>query len=208
MRHKTLKHMSVAMVSGLVETLLDDARSQLPVSKKSRKRSVQQNPLKIRSSPRNSRMSAAPEATPSVNVLQEVGSIGTSSVDSEQELKDNNSGVEKLALFKCQLCEFKSGYKHSLERHIQKKHELLDEVLYCPRSFCSLTFTTRWAKEQHVAQCLLVCQREECGKLFDRKDKFQQHIRMHKRMDDKYLTLKHIINNHVKFCLTVQLEFK
>ena len=207
-RHNTRCHKSVSMVSGLVESLVDDSfelsnmceyerirarrikenkallellfpRPQVPASKKFRKHSVKKIPLKTRSSPRNSRMSA--EATPSVAVFEEVVSTGTSSVVDTGELS------VKSALFQCQVCEFKSGYKHSLERHIKKKHELLDELLSCFRPFCNLTFSTRWAMEHHVGQCLLVCQREEChGKVFDRVDKFQQHTRMHKRMDEDY----------------------
>ena len=88
--------------------------------------------------------------------------------------------------FQCQLCGFKSGHNHSLKRHIVKKHQSLDEMIPCPRKFCSLSFSTRSEKEIHVNQCWLMCPRVECNKkIFSRPDKFQQHIRMHKRMDEK-----------------------
>ena len=88
--------------------------------------------------------------------------------------------------FLCQLCGFKSGHNHSLKRHIVKKHQSLDEMIPCPRKFCSLSFSTRSEKEIHVNQCWLTCPRVECNKkIFSRPDKFQQHIRMHKRMDEK-----------------------
>ena len=89
-------------------------------------------------------------------------------------------------VIQCSLCSFKTSHKHSLKRHIVNKHEPLAVNLPCPRSFCSQTFPTRYEKEIHVPQCYLICSRDECGgKMFIRPDKFQQHLRMHKKMDAK-----------------------
>jgi hypothetical protein len=94
--------------------------------------------------------------------------------------------VKEVEQFECPLCSFKSKFKHSYLRHKQKKHELLEESLPCPRSFCSLTFTTRGEKEKHVTGCWLICKRQDCSlKKFSRADKYDQHFRMHRRLDEK-----------------------
>ena len=88
--------------------------------------------------------------------------------------------------FDCTVCSFKSKHKHSYLRHQHKKHEPLEESLPCPRSFCSLTFITRGEKEKHVKGCWLICKRHECSfKKFSRPDKYDQHLRMHRRFDEK-----------------------
>ena len=104
----------------------------------------------------------------------------------EENVEESTDKVDEISLkFLCSLCSFVSSHKHSLQRHIYKKHRTLEDHLPCPRSFCGLTFATRWEKEEHVAGCWLTCQRVECsGKAFSRPDKYQQHLRMHKRMDE------------------------
>ena len=88
--------------------------------------------------------------------------------------------------FTCVICSFGSSYKHSMERHMMKIHEQLDELIPCERSFCSLSFDTRWEKEKHMINCWLACPRENCPrKQFSRPDKFKQHLRMHARLDEK-----------------------
>ena len=85
----------------------------------------------------------------------------------------------------CLICEFKCRRKLGLSRHVMKQHQPLEEPLPCSRSFCDLTFPTRWQKEIHVAKCWLICQEEHCNhKQFRRQDKYNQHLRMHKRRDD------------------------
>ena len=100
-----------------------------------------------------------------------------------------SSGVEQedtSKKFNCSICSFKTNHRHSLDRHLKKKHEELDENILCSRSFCSLSFTTRSDKEKHTLECWLTCPREQCtGKRFSRPDKFKQHIRMHTVMDKK-----------------------
>ena len=128
---------------------------------------------------------------PPIAPLCKASSSDESSEDDSYSL-DNldermNSSSDGKTYFGCSLCNFMTSHKHSLQRHIINKHEVLQDLLPCPRSFCSQTFSTRWEKEEHVAQCWLSCQsqREECqGKVFIRPDKFQQHLRMHKRMDE------------------------
>ena len=113
-------------------------------------------------------------------------SAAESNKSEESAAVSNKSDDSFSTLFHCSLCSFKSKHRHSLKRHIKKKHEMLEENLSCPRSFCSLTFPTRWEKEQHVSRCWLTCNRELCkSKKFGRPDKYQQHLRMHKRMDEK-----------------------
>ena len=90
--------------------------------------------------------------------------------DDLKELPASDSGVSKK--FSCHICYFKCSQKHSLKRHIVQKHESLEEQLPCPMSFCNLSFFTRWEKEEHVAKCWLVCQRDICnGKQFRRPEK-------------------------------------
>ena len=87
--------------------------------------------------------------------------------------------------YSCLICDFKCNRKYGLMRHIVKKHQSSKEPLSCPRSFCDLSFSTRWQKERHVAECMLVCPEKHCdGKQFRRQDKFNQHLRKHQRRDD------------------------
>ena len=106
----------------------------------------------------------------------------------EQHLESEESVTGDVITnkFQCAQCTFKSNHKHSLGRHVVKKHGTLDNNLPCPRKYCSQTFPTRYEKEIHVPQCFRICPREECnGKKFIRQDKFDQHTRMHIRMEAK-----------------------
>ena len=101
----------------------------------------------------------------------------------QDEVGTSKGNVTKQ--YSCIICEFKCRRKDGLLRHIVKKHQSLNEPLSCPRSFCELSFSTRWQKESHVAECWLICPQKQCkGKQFRRQDKFNQHLRMHQRMDD------------------------
>ena len=115
----------------------------------------------------------------------EILDIDFNSASGEEDIYAT-ADVKEVEQFECPLCSFQSKFKHSYLRHKQKKHEPLEESLPCPRSFCSLTFTTRGEKEKHVTGCWLICKRQDCSlKKFSRADKYDQHLRMHRRLDEK-----------------------
>ena len=148
------------------------------------------------SSPRSKTVRADPIVVVVSESIEVAGAAAGTSQDDEPTVHveslqvkevahEGGDGQRQLKTFCCSVCNFKCRKKCSLKRHIEKKHKALDPPLPCPRSFCSLFFSTRWEKECHVSQCWLICERDLChGKKFERPDKYEQHCRMHKKKDE------------------------
>ena len=200
-RHVKRVHKSVALVSSVVDFVIHEAVSVISLCKYERIRrdNMIENGRMLEilfpTDEDKQKMSKPKESIKKTNVKGDSQVIGPSTragvikcnSDNNDDLKDlpaSDSGVSKK--LSCHICYFKCSQKHSLKRHIVKKHEPLEEQLPCPRSFCNLSFFTRWEKEEHVAKCWLVCQRDICnGKQFRRPEKYQQHLRMHRKQDEK-----------------------
>ena len=177
----------------LFETLFPQ---EIPIRKTIKKKKVS-NFIHQHKTRRSARLASEPGSSdgsgvqvspqPHPHVLPNPSATSETVVDTRaaiEEVQQVNEITEKL--LQCHLCSFKTRHRHSLARHIMKKHEELEEKLPCPRSFCKLTFATRGEKEQHVTQCFLVCNQEPCEfKKFDRPDKYKKHLRMHQRKLEK-----------------------
>ena len=200
-RHVTRVHKSVGVVSNVVDKIIEEAVLVIGLCEYERIRrdNIQEKSRLFESlfpSDDDKDAQKKPKLKKSNMKVdsQETGSstrLGRSEVkntDLNGDPKDMptvGSGESQPKKFSCSDCDFKCSQKHSLKRHIVKKHQPLEEHLPCPRSFCNLSFSTRWEKEQHVPQCWLVCHRELCnGKRFRRPQKYEQHFRMHKRKDE------------------------
>ena len=202
-RHILRLHKNVAFADSLVDFVIEEAINEIGLCEYERIRlnnlrekrkvfqelfpdreissqsPVQSQKVRRRPVPQKSRISSR-LAVPLKDVCVAPRSDPVSSVVDEVDLQDG-LGKENC----CLICEFKCSRKYNLSRHVIKQHKPLEEPLHCSRSFCNLSFATRWQKEVHVAECWLICQEEQCkGKQFRRQDKYSQHIRMHKRRDD------------------------